>query len=295
MRWSIPSCITALTPCRLVRFCGARSKEVLFGAVQDEIARQAASLQALPLFAWMVLDDVQQLLCCSSLQLLLDGAVLVAAGDDGSDCALLHIVLAGNVCSALPLHTHLPPPGARLAASDTAEEEGGKKWASCCAASQMCCSLVRHQGPGAHVGFAGMVLECASRTTVRALGSCLVLTMQAATVLCFCVFVIRVCVCVLPGVTGCPLHCDLDSWGLERARTLAPPHMMLPLLACGHMWRNAVSRGAYAVKFILSCVLLFLTAAGPASVLEKEACRRARHPQGVLLAVLLVRLSSLDN
>jgi hypothetical protein len=69
----------------------------------------------------------------------------------------------------------------------------------------MPCSVVREQGPGAHVGFASMARQCASRTTVRTQGSCLVLTMESATVRKF-------------GEAGSMVHEPLDLFALAHGR-----------------------------------------------------------------------------
>ena len=174
LRCSLPSGVTALTPCRLLRFSEERADRLLLPSVQKEIDDQVAMLQGLPLFAWMSRENVQDLLLQASLQLVPDGEVLVEAGDPVSDDSLIHLVVAGKVASALLLETSLPPSSQ---AHD--ETQGG---ARAPAPLQMRCSLVREQGPGAHVGFSSMARQCPNRTTVRSRGSCLLLTMECATV-----------------------------------------------------------------------------------------------------------------
>ena len=174
LRWSLPSRITALSPCRLLRVSEERAERLLLSSVQKEIDGQVAMLQGLPLFAWMSKEHVQDLLLHASLQLVPDGEVLVKAGDPVSDASRIHLVVAGKVASALPIETNLPP------SSQVHDEAQGA--ANAPAPQQLRCSLVREQGPGAHVGFSSMARQCASRTTIRSRGSCLVLTMECATV-----------------------------------------------------------------------------------------------------------------
>ena len=168
LRWNVPFALTALTPCRILRVSHARAAQVLFPAVADEIARQAATLQALPLFSWMGMGDVQDFLELTWLQLVGHGSLLAAVGDAPSDTSLLHIVMSGNVSSAVPFETTLP--SASRGWSDNQDDQSPPRRAKC--------SMVRVQGTGAHVGFAGLALGCASRSTVRAINSCLVLSFQ---------------------------------------------------------------------------------------------------------------------
>ena len=176
LRCSLPSGITALSPCRLLRFSEERAERLLLPSVQREIDGQVGMLQGLPLFAWMSKEQVQDLLLHASLLLVPDGEVLVKAGDSVSDDSLVHLVVAGKVASALPLETNLPP------SSQALDEAQGAAHAPAPAPQQLRCSLVREQGPGAHLGFSSMARQCASRTTIRSRGSCLVLTMECATV-----------------------------------------------------------------------------------------------------------------
>jgi len=143
------------------------------------------SEQALPVFSFMDMQDVRELLQGAALQLVADGTEIARGGDLPHDGSLLHLVLAGKVQCELSLDCTLTPSHLHEDAQTTEHAEQGRsagQWRSDWRSRGVACRLVREQGAGAHIGFGGMATSSRNRTSVRARGSCLLLTMQSGTV-----------------------------------------------------------------------------------------------------------------